>query len=240
MYTEEEREKLRKYYNENLEEILKKRKNESREKNRKYYQDNREEILKKRKKKYREQTKKARAAKARKKYLHENAEMIKLRNRERFAKKNTEEFKAQRRAAYAEKHKDDPMTEHRMACIEAFERKRNKVRYTEKELRKKPVYEESYYNSEEAIAKERAIVVRNIKEWSDKNYKQNGIRLNDEDKEYYHREAIRYFETKEQYESTPPTNFNERNILSMRMRKIEQKFREILTANQKRNKLLND
>ena len=210
---------------------------------REWYKKHREEVLAKCKKAYRKKTLKKRMAAYRRKYNAKHADEIKEKSKARWEAKNTEEFRAERRRLYAEKHKDDPMTEHRKRCIEA-QKKRMTITLEERKERKinkqawKVAIEdikdtETYLEQEEEKTRNRETVIKYIDNWSKRKIftiadGKDGELMSEADVQAYCKEAIKYFELQKRMNETSPSDYVTRNILSYKMRVIEEHFNTLL------------
>ena len=153
----------------------------------------------------------------------------------------TEEYRAKRRAEYAEKHKDDPMTEHRKRCIEAQkermtmtleERKAKKTAERVEKVAKADI-ENTYGQGEKESERKRKTVIKYIEQWTRRKVfaattDKTGEPMSAADVRAYYREAVRYFEIEKRLRDTPPTDYTTRNILSYKMRVIEEHFNALL------------
>ena len=209
---------------------------EKREYQRDWYKDNSKKVLKKRRKYYKANKKKM--AEYKRKWNAEHADQIREKNRARY---NTEEYRAKRRAAYAEKHKDDPMTEHRKRCIEAQkermtmtleERKAKKIAERAKKAAKADI-EQTYRQSEDESTRKHETVVKYIEKWTKRKIFatttiKDGEFMSEADVRAYYKEACKYFELRERLDKTDPHDYSTRNILSYKMRVIEEHFNALL------------
>ena len=216
---------------------------EKREYQRKYYEEHRKEILRRKKAKYQSKRKKAKMEAYKRKYNAEHAEELKAKSQARWAARNTEEFRAARRAAYAAKHANDPMTEHRRKCIEAaqkrtqtpLEDRRAKIRAADVEkIAKKDMIETGFIQSEyDMNERNRETVVKYIRQWTKSkvftaHYLRDGDRMAEADVVAYHKEACKYFELQERLDKTDPNDYSTRNMLSYKIRVIEDHFNSLL------------
>lgn len=209
---------------------------------RKYYDEHRKEILRRKKAKYPSKRKKAKMAAYKRKYNAEHAEELKAKRQARWAARNTEEFRAKRRAAYAAKHANDPMSEHRRKCIEAAQ-KRTKTPLEDrkariladkaKEAALKDMKESGFIQSEDESERNRETVVKYIRQWTKRKVftaqdLRDGDRMAEADVVAYHKEACKYFELRERLDKTDPHDYNTRNILSYKVKVIEDRFNTLL------------
>lgn len=211
------------------------------EQRRTYYLAHREEILAKRKEYYKIKAKKKRMAEYKRKWNAEHADYLREQRKAKWEARNTEEFRAERRRKYAEKHKDDPMTEHRRKCIEAAQ-KRTKTPLEERKERiaaekaaeaAKEDIQDTYQQAEEESIRKHETVVKYIDKWTKRKIfatttEKNGEYMSEADIRAYYREAVRYFEIEKRLRDTPPTDYTTRNILSYKMRVIEEHFNALL------------
>jgi len=215
---------------------------EKREYQRKYYDEHRKEILRRKKAKYPSKRKKAKMAAYKRKYNAEHAEELKAKRQARWAARNTEEFRAARLAAYAAKHANDPMTEHRRKCIEAArkrtetpleDRKARILADKAKEAALKDMQESGFIQSEEESERNREAVVKYIRQWTKRKVfsaqdLRDGDRMAEADVVAYYKEACKYFELRERLDKTDPHDYNTRNILSYKVKVIEDRFNTLL------------
>lgn len=209
---------------------------------RKYYDEHRKEILRRKKAKYPSKRKKAKMAAYKRKYNAKHAEELKAKRQARWAARNTEEFRAKRRAAYAAKHANDPMSEHRRKCIEAAQ-KRTKTPLEDrkariladkaKEAALKDMQESGFIQSEDESERNRETVVKYIRQWTKRKVftaqdLRDGDRMTEADVVAYHKEACKYFELRERLDKTDPHDYNTRNILSYKVKVIEDRFNTLL------------
>lgn len=211
------------------------------EQRRTYYLAHRDEILAKQKAAYKAKVKKKKQAEYKRKYNAEHADRIREQRKAKWEARNTEEFRAERRRKYAEKHKDDPMTEHRRKCIEAAQ-KRTKTPLEERKERiaaekaaeaAKEDIQDTYQQAEEESIRKHETVVKYIDKWTKRKIfatttEKNGEYMSEADVRAYYREAVRYFEIEKRLRDTPPTDYTTRNILSYKMRVIEEHFNALL------------
>lgn len=211
------------------------------EQRRTYYLAHREEILAKRKEYYKIKAKKKRMAEYKRKWNAEHADHLREQRKAKWEARNTEEFRAERRRKYAEKHKDDPMTEHRKRCIEA-QKERMTMTLEERKARKiaeraekaaKADIRDTYQQAEEESIRKHETVVKYIDKWTKRKIfatttEKNGEFMSEADVRAYYREAVRYFEIEKRLRDTPPTDYTTRNILSYKMRVIEEHFNALL------------
>ena len=155
--------------------------------------------------------------------------------------RNTEEFRAERRRKYAEKHANDPMTEHRRRCIEAAqermtitleERKAKNIAKLAEEVARKDI-QKTYGQGEEESIRKRETVIKYIYQWTKRKIfatttEKNGEFMSEADVRAYYREALRYFELEKRLQQTDQRDYSTRNILSYKMRCIEDRFNELL------------
>lgn len=186
-------------------------------------------------------TKKQKAA-YRRKYNTEHAEELKAKRQARWAARNTEEFRAERRAKYAAKHANDPMTEHRRRCIEAAQKRtqtpledRNERILAEeaKKVAVKDMKETGFIQSEDESERSIKTVIKYIRQWTKRKIFatttiKNGELMSEADIVAYHKEACKYFELQENLNKTNPHDYSTRNILSYKMRVIEDHFNNLL------------
>lgn len=209
---------------------------------RKYYQSNRDKILERRRAEYQIKKKKERAAAYKRKYNAEHADEIKAKRQARWAARNTEEFRAKRRVAYAAKHANDPMTAHRRACIEAAQKRTKtpledrKARILAEKVEKaavKDMKETGFIQSEDESERNRETVIKYIRKWTKRKIFatttiKNGEFMAEADVVAYHKEACKYFELREHLDKTDPHDYNTRNILSYKVKVIEDRFNTLL------------
>lgn len=206
---------------------------ERRAKDREYYRLHREEIKAKQRERYNKEYKRE--------WRKKNHDEQVAKERERYRRYNTEEYRAERRRKYAEKHKDDPMTEHRRKCIEAAQ-KRTKTPLEDRKARiaaekaaeaAKEDIRDTYQQAEEESIRKHETVVKYIDKWTKRKIfatttEKNGEFMSEADVRAYYREAVRYFEIEKRLRDTPPTDYTTRNILSYKMRVIEEHFNALL------------
>ena len=211
------------------------------EQRRTYYLAHREEILAKRKEYYKIKAKKKRMAEYKRKWNAEHADRVREQRKAKWEARNTEEFRAERRRKYAEKHKDDPMTEHRKRCIEAQkermtmtleERKERKIAERAEKAAKADI-QDTYQQAEEESIRKHETVVKYIDKWTKRKIfatttEKNGEFMSEADVRAYYKEACKYFELEKRLRDTPPTDYTTRNILSYKMRVIEEHFNALL------------
>ena len=211
------------------------------EQRRTYYLAHREEILAKQKAAYKAKVKKKKQAEYKRKWDAEHADRLREQRKAKWEARNTEEFRAERRRKYAEKHKDDPMTEHRKRCIEAQkermtmnleERKAKKIAKRAEEAAKTDI-QKTYQQGEEESIRKRETVIKYIDKWTKRKIFatttiKDGEFMSEADVRAYYREAVRYFEIEKRLRDTPPTDYTTRNILSYKMRVIEEHFNALL------------
>ena len=209
---------------------------------RKWYDEHRTEILRRKRAKYPSKRKKAKMAAYKRKYYAEHAEELKERRKALWEARNTEEFRAERRRKYAEKHKDDPMSEHRRKCIEAAQ-KRTKTPLEDRKARiladkakkaaMKDMQESGFIQSEEESERNRETVIKYIRQWTKRKVftaqdLRDGDRMAEADVVAYHKEACKYFELRERLDKTDPHDYSTRNILSYKVKVIEDRFNTLL------------
>ena len=206
-----------------------------------YYLAHREEILAKQKAAYKAKVKKKKQAAYKRKWNAEHADEQREKRKVKWAERNTEEFRAKRRAAYAEKHKDDPMTEHRKRCIEA-QKERMTMTLEERKARKiadraekaaKADIEQTYRQSEDESTRKHETVVKYIEKWTKRKIFatttiKDGEFMSEADVRAYYKESCKYFELDKRLQQTDPHDYSTRNILSYKMRVIEEHFNALL------------
>ena len=211
------------------------------EQRRTYYLAHREEILAKRKEYYKIKAKKKRMAEYKRKWNAEHADHLREQRKAKWEARNTEEFRAERRRKYAEKHKDDPMTEHRKRCIEAQkermtmtleERKAKKIAKRAEEAAKTDI-QKTYQHGEEESIRKRETVIKYIDKWTKRKIFatttiKDGEYMSEADVRAYYQEALKYFRLQKQLEETDQRDYSTRNILSYKMRCIEDHFNTLL------------
>ena len=214
---------------------------EQREYARRYYAEHREEILAKQKAAYKAKVKKKKQAEYKSKWNAEHADYLRERRKVKWEARNTEEFRPERRRKYAEKHKDDPMTEHRKRCIEAQkesmtmtleERKARKIAERAEKAAKADIAQ-TYLQSEDESTRKHETVVKYIEKWTKRKIFatttiKDGEFMSEADVRAYYKEACKYFELEKRLQQTDPTDYTTRNILSYKMRCIEDRFNELL------------
>lgn len=223
---------------------------ERKEYDRRRYEKRRKELAKKGKRYQERQRKRMREYKA--KWREEHYEEQRAKAKARWDANNTEEYRAKRRAAYAAKHANDPMTEHRRACIEAAqkrmetpldERKARKAQAKAEKAAKKDMQEEGYLQSERDSERNRETVIKYIRQWTERKMLgcqtiKDGDTMPEADVIAYYREAHRYFEIQERLDKTDPKDYTTRNILSYKLRVIEEHFNALLNQRlQTKNRL---
>lgn len=176
------------------------------------------------------------------KWYKEHAEEQRQRRKEKWDEKNTEEFSAKRRAEYAAKHADDPMTEHRRRYIVAaqermqtpLEDRKEKIE-AEKAMKaaKRDMVEEGFIQAEEESERSRETVIKYIDQWTQRKIFatqtiKNGELMSEADVKAYHNEACKYFELQKRLDETDPHDYSTRNILSYKLRVIEDHFNTLL------------
>lgn len=213
----------------------------TKEERRTYYLAHRDEILAKRKEYYKIKAKKKRMAEYKRKWNAEHADYLREKRKAKWAERNTEEFRAKRRAEYSEKHKDDPMTEHRKRCIEAAqermtmtleERKAKKIAKLAEKAAKDDI-QKTYQQGEEESIRKRETVIKYIDKWTKRKIfatttEKNGEFMSEADVRAYYQESLKYFELEKRLNDTPATDYGTRNILSYKMRVIEDHFNTLL------------
>lgn len=176
------------------------------------------------------------------KWREEHYEEQRAKAKARWDAQNTEEYRAKRRAAYAAKHANDPMTEHRRACIEAAkkrtetpldERMALKAQAKAEQAAKKDMQEEGYLQSERESERNRETVIKYIRKWTQRKVLgcqtiKDGYTMPESDVRAYYREAHKYFEIQERLDKTDPKDYTTRNILSYKLRVIEEHFNTLL------------
>ena len=214
---------------------------EQRAKDREWYQANKERVLAKNRARYKKMGKRKKAAlnEKRRQWAREHREERLAKDRARYC---TEEYRAERRRKYAEKHKDDPMTEHRRACIEAAQ-KRTKTPLEDRKARilaekaekaaVKDMKETGFIQSEDESERNRETVIKYIRKWTKRKIFatttiKNGEFMAEADVVAYHKEACKYFELREHLDKTDPHDYNTRNILSYKVKVIEDRFNTLL------------
>jgi len=209
---------------------------ERRARKREYYAQNREKICEKQRNRYKKLGKRAkkRLLEQKRKWYAESEKAQVYKERKKRQHK-TEEYRAKRRAAYAAKHANDPMTEHRRACIEAQQKRMEKPLADRKaeimaakaeKAAKKDMQDEGYLQTEEKSERKRETVIKFIECWAHirKGFRLSSLMIPDPDKAYYRREAEKYVSMRDQYGTA---DISERNIISIKMRKIEAKFKAL-------------
>lgn len=179
---------------------------------------------------------------SKRKWYKEHAEEQRQRRKEKWNEKNTEEFRAERRAEYAAKHADDPMTEHRRRCIVAaqermqtpLEDRKAKIE-AEKAMKaaKRDMVEEGFIQAEEESERSRETVIKYIDQWTQRKIFatqtiKNGELMSETDVRAYYNEACKYFELQKRLDETDPRDYSTRNILSYKLRVIEDHFNTLL------------
>lgn len=209
---------------------------------RKYYQSNRDKILERRRAEYQIKKKKERAAAYKRKYNAEHADEIKAKRQARWAARNTEEFRAKRRVAYAAKHANEPMTEHRRKCIEAAQKRTQipiedrKARILAEKAKKaavKDMKDTGFIQSEDESERNRETVIKYIRKWTKRKIFatttiKNGEFMAEADVVAYYKDACKYFELRERMDKTDPHDYSNRNILSYKIRVLEDRFNTLL------------
>ena len=213
---------------------------ERKEYDRRRYEKRRKELAKKGKRYQAKRRERMREYKA--KWREEHYEEQRAKAKARWDAQNTEEYRAKRRAAYAAKHANDPMTEHRRKCIEAAkkrtetpleERRARKAQAKAEQAAKKDMQEDGYLQTEEKSERNRETVVKYIRKWTQRKILgrqtiKDGDTMSESDVRAYYREAHRYFEIQERLDKTDPKDYTTRNILSYKLRVIEEHFNNIL------------
>ena len=159
--------------------------------------------------------------------------------------KKTEEYRAKRRAAYAAKHANDTMTEHRRACIDAA-KKRMETPLDERRALKaanKDMQEDGYMQEERESKIKRETVIKFIRKWAQRKILfgktiKDGETMSEADVKAYYKEANKYFEIQESLENTEPMDYTTRNILSYKLRCLEEHFNTLLNQRQQTKKRL--
>lgn len=207
--------------------------------------------LAKKGKRYQEKLRK-RMREYRAKWRKEHKEEERAKAKARRDANNTEEYRAKRRAAYAAKHANDPMTEHRRRCIEAqqkrmktplAERRALKAQAKAEQAAKKDMREDGYLQAERDFERERETVIKYIRKWT-KRIKfccktiKGGYTLSESDVKAYYKEACNYFEIQERLDKTDPKDYTTRNILSYKLRVIEEHFNNLLNQRLQTKNLL--
>lgn len=223
---------------------------ERKEYDRRRYEKRRKELAKKGKRYQERQRKRMREYKA--KWREEHYEEQRAKAKARWDAQNTEEYRAKRRAAYAAKHANDPMTEHRRACIEAAkkrtetpldERRARKAQAKAEKAAKKDMQEEGYLQSERESERNRETVIKYIRQWTERKMLgcqtiKDGDTMPEADVIAYYKEAHKYFEIQEKLDKTDPKDYTTRNILSYKLRVIEEHFNTLLNQRlQTKNRL---
>ena len=217
---------------------------EKRAKDREYYRLHREEIKAKQREKYNKEYKRE--------WRKKNHDEQVAKERERYRRYNTEEYRAKRRAKYAETHKDDPMTEHRKRCIEAQkermtmtleERKAHKIAERAEKAAKADI-QDTYQQAEEESIRKHETVVKYIDKWTRRKVFatttiKNGEFMSEADVRAYYKEACKYFELEKRMQQTDPRDYSTRNILSYKMRCIEERFNALLNKKYATKKIIN-
>lgn len=213
---------------------------EKKEYDRRRYEKRRKELAKKDKCYQEKRRQQMREYKA--KWREEHYEEQRAKRKARWNARNTEEFRAQRRAAYAAKHANDPMTEHRRACIEAqqkrmetpLEDRKAEIMATKAEqAAKKDMQEDGYLQAERESERERETVIKYILKWTKRTMLgcktiKDGDTMSESDVRAYYLEAHKYFEIQERLDNTDPKDYTTRNILSYKLRVIEEHFNTLL------------
>jgi hypothetical protein len=213
---------------------------ERKEYDRRRYEKRRKQLAKKGKRYQAKLRERMREYKA--KWREEHYEEQRAKAKARWDARNTEEFRAQRRAAYAAKHANDPMTEHRRACIEAAkkrtetpleERKALKAQAKAEKAAKKDMQEQGYLQAERESERDRETVIKYIRQWTQRKKLgfqpiRDGDTMSEADVKAYYKEAHRYFEIRERLDKTDPKDYTMRNLLSYKLRVIEEHFNTLL------------
>ena len=223
---------------------------EKKEYDRRRYEKLRKQLAKKGKRYQEKRRQQMREYKA--KWYEEHKEEQRAKRKARWNARNTEEFRAQRRAAYAAKHANDPMTEHRRACIEAQQkrmetpledRKAEIMAAKAEQAAKKDMQEDGYLQAERESERERETVIKYILKWTKRTMLgcktiKDGDTMSESDVRAYYREAHKYFEIQERLDKTDPKDYTTRNILSYKLRVIEEHFNTLLNQKlQTKNRL---
>ena len=207
---------------------------ERRARNREYYAQNREKICEKQRERYKKLGKRAKnRINKKKREWYAESEKAQVYKERKKRQHKTEEYRAKRRAAYAAKHANDPMTEHRRACIEAF-KKRYSEPIEERKAKKAAMEDMMLVEDDpkeikrEQTKKERdrETLIKFIECWAHirKGFRISVLQIPEPDKAYYRREAEKYVSMRDQYGTA---DISERNIISIKMRKIEAKFKAL-------------
>ena len=216
---------------------------EKREHNRQWYRENREKVCAKHRARYKKlgKRKKEQLKESKRKWLDETEGGRKYKER-KIREYNSEEYRAKRRAEYAAKHAHDPMTEHRRRCIVAaqermqtpLEDRKAKIE-AEKAMKaaKRDMVEEGFIQAEEESERSRETVIKYIDQWTQRKIFatqtiKNGELMSEADVRAYHNEACKYFELQKRLDETDPRDYSTRNILSYKLRVIEDHFNTLL------------
>ena len=133
------------------------------------------------------------------------------------------------------------MTEHRRRCIEAAqermtmtleERKVKRIAKRAEEAARKDI-QKTYGQGEEESIRKRETVIKYIDQWTQRKVfatttEKNGEYMSVVDVRAYYQEACKYFRLEKQLNETDPRDYSTRNILSYKMRCIEDRFNELL------------
>lgn len=216
---------------------------ERRAKDREYYAQNREKICERQRKRYKKLGKRdKKRLQEKKREWYEESEKAQVYKERRKREYNTEEYRAKRRADYAAKHVNDPMTEHRRACIEAAkkrmetpldERKAEIMAAKAEKTAKKDMQEDpGFMQAERESERKRETVIKYIDEWTKRKIfastTKGGLFMSEADINVYHKEACKYFEIQSKLDKTDPKDYTTRNILSYKLRVIEEHFNTLL------------
>lgn len=202
------------------------------------YKEKRDEILAKQRKRYHKMSKrkKERIKESKRKWDEEHREERRVRDRARY---QTEEYRAKRRADYRIKHANDPMTAHRKAMIAAFE---ERTKYTHEEWKARQLAKAAeaqakkdmrYKDAEDESVRKRETVIKYIKHWTKRKVfattsVKNGEFMSEADIRAYYKESLQYFELQKRLEDSDPHDYSTRNMLSYKMRCIEDRFNTLL------------
>ena len=226
---------------------------ERRARNREYYAQNREKICERQRKRYKKLGKRdKKRLQEKKREWYEESEKAQVYKERKKLEYKTEEYRAKRRADYAAKHANDPMTEHRRACIEAAkkrtetpldERKALKAQAKAEKTAKKDMQEQGYLQAERESERNRETVIKYIDEWTKRKKLgpqpiKDGYTMSESDVKAYYQEAHKYFEIQAKLDKTDPKDYTTRNILSYKLRVIEEHFNTLLNKRlQTKNRL---
>jgi len=159
----------------------------------------------------------------------------------------TDEYRAKHRAEYAKKHANDPMTEHRQRCIKAANERmqiplnQRKINKYIQETQKEAEIELCYLQSEKEHERKRQTIIKYIQKWTKRNVFAtrviHGVEIMKEaDIRAYYQESIKYFELQDKLEKLSKNDYTSRNIISYKMRCIEDRFNELLNKHYATNK----